>query len=99
MGGFNTNSHQLVNMKYFLISSAVLATALGMELAVRAEDGSLQFIDFNDPVIKDLIEKLIQLKKDLLCNGTIEDIISTLNLPIDLSGVIGILKGILCIGH
>ena len=70
-----------------------------MELAVRAEDGSLQFIDFNDPAIQELIKKLIALKKDLLCGGTIEGIIATLNLPIDLSGVIGILKGIICIGH
>eukprot|EP00116_Pleurobrachia_bachei_P005796 sb/3466058/ len=93
----STNSHQLNNMKYFLISSAVLAAAYGMEVAVRAEDGSLQFIDFNDPVIKELIEKLIALKKELLCGGTIESIIETLNLPVDLSGVIGILKGILCL--
>merc|ERR1711879_403032 len=87
----------LLNMKYLLMTSALLASAYGMEVAMRQADGQLQFIDFNDPVIQELIQKLLALKKELLCGGTIDQLIEALNLPEQLIGALNLLKGILCI--
>ena len=46
---------------------------------------------------QDLIKKLIALKKELLCGGTVDKVIEVLNLPEQLKGVVNLLKGILCI--
>ncbi|KAL5260466.1 hypothetical protein ACHWQZ_G010562 [Mnemiopsis leidyi] len=83
--------------KCLLMTAALLAAAYSIEVAVKNDDGELQFIDFNDPVIQDLIKKLIELKKELLCGGTVDQVIDALNLPEQLKGIINILKGVLCI--